>query len=294
MPLKLALIQMNSGADMDANITALQHAIKSAADQGARLVVTPENTFLMDEPKAVRPLYTQGQHPGVLAAAQMAKQHGVWLLVGSVAVTDSDLRLQDSGKTYNRSILFSPEGNITATYDKIHLFDVEVGDGQSYRESAKMIAGERAVVAQLADSRQQIADGKELSAICHLPSAFIGLTICYDLRFAYLYRQLAHAGANILCVPSAFTQVTGEAHWHVLLRARAIENGCFVIAPAQCGTHPGNRKTYGHSLVVDPWGRVIADGGTEPGIVLAEIDLYEVENIRRKLPCLKHDRTYTS
>jgi predicted amidohydrolase len=292
MPLKLALIQMNSGADMAANIAMLETMVTKAAGQGAQLIATPENTFLMDEPKAERKFYTQDEHPGVRAAAELAKRYGVWVLVGSAAVIPCPL--QRGGKTYNRSILFSPDGAIVTSYDKIHLFDVEVGDGQSYRESAKMIAGERAVVAKLADSRQQIADGKELSAICQLPSAFIGMTICYDLRFPHLYRALAKAGANILCVPSAFTAVTGEAHWHVLLRARAIENGCFVIAPAQCGTHPGNRKTYGHSLVVDPWGRVIADGGTEPGIVMAEIDLDEVEKVRRKLPCLKHDRTYTS
>ncbi len=302
MPLKIALLQMTSGADMAANIAALEQLVAHAARSGAQLVTTPENTFLMEEPKAERKLYTQDDHPGVLAAAKMARQHDIWLLVGSVAVTSSpELRSNskgiqldrpriasdsgdDANKAYNRSILFSPDGAIAATYDKIHLFDVEVGDGQSYRESAKMLAGEKAVVARV-DDGGRMTDDKQKDA-----AAVLGMTICYDLRFPYLYRQLAHAGATILCVPSAFTQVTGEAHWHVLLRARAIEHGCFVVAPAQTGTHPGGRNTYGHSLVVDPWGRVLADGGTEPGVVLAEIDLAEVEKVRKRLPSLMHDR----
>ena len=300
MPLKIALIQMTSGADMAANIETLRQMVQRAASSGAQLVATPENTFLMEEPKAERQRFTQDSHPGIKAAAQMARQHGIWLLVGSVAINPDEGRgpgqAMDPGlrRDWNRSILFSPSGEIAATYDKIHLFDVEVGDGQSYRESAKMMYGKKAVVAQMAESRQQIADETTLSANCHLPTAFLGMTICYDLRFAYLYRALAKAGANILCVPSAFTQVTGEAHWHVLLRTRAIEHGCFVIAPAQCGNHPGNRRTFGHSLVVDPWGRVIADGGTEPGVVLAEIDLAEVEQVRKKLPSLFHDRPFTA
>ncbi|MDX2113145.1 MAG: carbon-nitrogen hydrolase family protein [Alphaproteobacteria bacterium] len=284
MPLKIALIQMTSGADMAANIAALEQMVAHAARSGAQLVATPENTFLMEEPKAERKLYTQDDHPGVLAAAKMAAEYRVWLLIGSVAVVPALSPCDDEKKTCNRSILFSPDGAIAATYDKIHLFDVEVGDGQSYRESAKMLAGEKAVVARVNDGGR-MTDDKQKNA-----AAVLGMTICYDLRFPYLYRQLAHAGATILCVPSAFTQITGEAHWHVLLRARAIEHGCFVVAPAQTGTHPGGRNTYGHSLVVDPWGRVLADGGTEPGVVLAEIDFAEVEKVRKKLPSLMHDR----
>ena len=186
--------------------------------------------------------------------------------------------MQRDDKQYNRSLLLNPAGEIAAQYDKIHLFDVEVGDGQTYRESAKIVPG-----ATLA-----------LTTINHQPPTTLGLTICYDLRFPQLYRALAKAGAHILSVPAAFTQVTGEAHWHTLLRARAIENTCFVIAPAQTGTHPGNRKTYGHSLVVSPWGEIIADGGVEEGVVMAEIDLAEVNRVRKRLPSLEHDREFSS
>jgi predicted amidohydrolase len=290
MTLKIALIQMNSGADMAANIETLRQMVQQAASSGATLIATPENTFLMEAPGAERVLFTQENHPGVAAAADLAKQYGVWLLIGSVAVTDDSGRMTVDGKTYNRSILFSPDGAMAATYDKIHLFDVEVGDGQSYRESAKIIPGDKIVLSGLG----LVLSKEEKQSTNHkAQSTKLGLSICYDVRFPHLYRALAKAGADILAVPSAFTQVTGEAHWHVLLRARAIENGCFVIAPAQTGTHPGNRKTYGHSLVVDPWGRVVADGGTEEGVVMAEIDLSEVEKVRARLPSLQHDRPFT-
>lgn len=287
MSLKLALIQMNSGDDMAANIAALETFVAKAAGQGAQFVATPENTFLMKNshphpPASAGPSlsliegegrgeggYTQDEHPGVKAAAKLAEQYKVWLLIGSVAD-----KIDDSGKTANRSLLFNPHGDVVASYDKIHLFDVEVGDGQTYKESSKIIPGGQTVVAPT-------------------PFGKIGMSVCYDVRFPHLYRQLAKNGAQILCVPSAFTQVTGEAHWHVLLRARAIENGCFVVAAAQCGTHPGNRKTYGHSLVVGPWGDVIADGGTEPGVVMAEINLEDVAKVRARIPSLQHDRKFT-
>ena len=263
---------MTSGADMAANIAALRGFVGDAAAKGAQFLATPENTFLMEAPGAPRTLFTQEAHPGVAAAAEMAKQYGVWLLIGSVAIQDSGFRMQDSGKTYNRSLLFNPAGEVVAAYDKIHLFDVDIGDGQSYKESAKVMPGGKAVVAPL-------------------PAA-IGMTICYDIRFPHLYRALAKAGAEIIAIPAAFTQTTGEAHWHVLNRVRAIENGCFVIAPAQTGTHPGGRKTFGHSLIIDPWGRVLADGGTAPGVVMAELDMAEVAKVRAKLPSLMHDRDY--
>jgi predicted amidohydrolase len=268
MKLKTACIQLSSGSDMAANIARIEALVAEAAAQGAQLAALPENAFLMDEPGAQRQRYTQENHPGIRAAAALAQRHSLWLLVGSAAIYPPE-----GDKAYNRSLLFNPQGEITAHYDKIHLFDVEVGDGQSYRESAKILSGSKTVLAQL-------------------PEGILGMTICYDVRFPHLYRALAKAGADILAVPSAFTQVTGEAHWHVLLRARAIENGCFVIAPAQCGTHPGGRKTYGHSLIIDPWGRVLADGGTQEGIIACELDLAHVRNTRAKLPSLQHDRAF--
>lgn len=266
--MKIALIQLTSSDDIAANIARVEKFVAEAAKKDAQLLATPENTFLMEVSGAKRVLYTQAEHPGVVAAARMAKQHGVWLLVGSVAI-----KVDESGKTVNRSLLFNPQGEIVAHYDKIHLFDVDVGDGQVYKESAKIIPGEKAILS-------------------NTPFGKLGMTICYDVRFPHLYRTLAKKEADIIAVPAAFTQVTGEAHWHVLLRARAIENGCFVIAPAQTGTHAGGRKTFGHSLVVNPWGEVIADGGTEEGLVMAEIDLDEVKKARAKIPSLEHDRKF--
>jgi predicted amidohydrolase len=271
--MKISLIQLTASADMAANIAKVGAMIAQAHAQGAELIATPENTFQMEAPGSERQFYAEDEHPGIIAAGGWAKRYGVWILLGSVAVLPSLRGSARDDKTYNRSLLINPEGTISARYDKIHLFDVEVGDGQNYRESAKILPGDRAVVAPCL-------------------GAALGMSVCYDLRFPHLYRALAKAGAHILSVPSAFTAVTGEAHWHVLLRARAIENGCFVIAPAQCGTHAGGRKTYGHSLVVDPWGKIIAEGGTEPGIVMADIDLSEVEKIRARVPSLQHDRPF--
>ncbi len=266
--MKLALLQLNSGSDMAENIAMVEGFVVQAVGQGAEFIATPENTFLMQEPGSERNSYPQDTHPGVLAAQGWAKHYAVWILLGSVFVAT-----EEAGKMFNRSLLINPQGGIAATYDKIHLFDVEVGDGQVYHESAKIAAGGKAVVTPCA-------------------GAVLGMTMCYDVRFPQLYRMLAKAGAQILAVPAAFTQVTGEAHWHTLLRARAIENGCFVIAPAQTGTHPGNRKTYGHSLVVDPWGGIVADGGTEPGVTMVQIDLGEVKKTRARIPSLQHDRPF--
>lgn len=271
--LKISCIQMNSGADMAANITQFEEFTAQAAEQGATFVATPENTFVMDSlgggATQNRKKYTQDKHPGVKAASEAAKKHGIWVLLGGVAVLPSDELNRD--KTYNRAILFGPDGKMTAKYNKVHLFDVNVGDGQAYQESARYLAGDLPVTAKMDE-------------------ATLGLTICYDLRFPYLYRQLSMQGADILTVPAAFIEYTGKAHWHVLLRARAIENGCFVVAPAQTGEHPGGRKTYGHSLVISPWGEVLADGGTEPGPVICEVDLAEVKAMREKIPSLKHCR----
>lgn len=272
--MKIACVQMNSSRDIEANCASLHRLIKEAAGKGAQLVATPENTFVMGEPDAgeQRVLYTQENHPGVAAAASMAREFQCWLLIGSVAVADAIL---DNGKTYNRSLLFNPQGQVTAAYDKIHLFDVALPNGEIYTESSRILAGNKAVVADM-------------------PWGKLGMSICYDVRFPHLYRTLAKAGAAMLAVPAAFTVPTGEAHWHVLLRARAIENGCFVIAPAQTGEHPGGRKTYGHALIVDPWGNVLADAGTGEGIIMADIDISQVSHTRGRLPSLGHDREFTT
>lgn len=266
--LSVACIQLTSSADLLENIAKVEGQVEKAVAYGAKFVTTPENAFLMEESGKDRVLYKQDEHPAIKASAEMARKNKVWLLIGSIAVLSDREKL-----TYNRSLLFNPDGEITAHYDKIHLFDVEVGDGQTYRESARILPGEKAVIAET-------------------PWAKLGMTICYDVRFPQLYRALAKSGASIISVPAAFTQVTGEAHWHVLLRARAIETGCFIIAPAQTGTHAGNRKTYGHSLIIDPWGKILADGGIDEGIITADIDLSEVAKVRVKLPSLEHDREF--
>ena len=268
--MKIACVQINSGGDIAANTVRAAELVGDAAAQGAQLVALPENVFLMEAPgqKGKRVLYTEQEHPSVKAVARMAQDHTCWILVGSVAV-----KIDESGKTVNRALLFSPQGEITARYDKVHLFDVELPGGEIYAESAKMLPGHQAVVAQI-------------------PGAKLGLTICYDVRFPHLHRALAKAGADILAVPAAFTAVTGEAHWHILLRARAIETGCFVIAPAQTGTHPGDRKTYGHALIIDPWGKVLADAGTGEGVIVADLDLDMVKQVRARIPALQHDRPF--
>lgn len=268
--MKVACLQINSGADVAANVMVIESMVRQAAGQGAQLVALPENAFLMEEPGQVkRVLYTQDEHPGIQSARGMARDNRCWLLVGSAAV-----KIDDSGKTVNRSLLLDDKGKVVAHYDKIHLFDVELSGGEKYAESAKMLPGNKAVVADT-------------------PWAKIGMTVCYDVRFPHLYRTLAKAGAQVLAVPAAFTAVTGEAHWHVLLRARAIENGCFVIAPAQTGMHPGGRKTFGHALIIDPWGTVMADAGTGEGVIIADMDLAAVAKTRAKMPSLAHDRAFT-
>jgi predicted amidohydrolase len=210
----------------------------------------------------------EAEHPGVPAFQALAAELKAWLLIGSLAVK------LDAKTCANRSFLFDPQGRIAARYDKIHMFDVDLANGETYRESATFRPGEQAVTADL-------------------PWGRVGLTVCYDLRFAYLYRALAQAGASFLTVPAAFTVPTGEAHWHVLLRARAIETGCYVFAPAQCGEHAEGRKTYGHSLIVAPWGEVLADGGEEVGIIYADVDPAKVTKARNMVPALRHDRPFT-
>ena len=231
--------------------------------------MTPENTTLI-EPNRGRQLAktpAEEAHPGVPHFAALAKELGIWLLIGSMPVRADEKRIA------NRSFLFDPKGAIVARYDKIHMFDVDLPNGETYRESNGVRPGGQGVVAQT-------------------PWGAIGLTICYDVRFAYLHRALAQAGAVMLTVPAAFTVPTGQAHWHVLLRARAIETGCFVFAPAQTGEHAEGRLTYGHSLIVAPWGEVLADAGDKPGYIVADIDLERVQKARSMVPALRHDREF--
>lgn len=263
-----AAIQMTSGEVIAENIAQAEPLVAAAAKAGAAFVALPENAFYMRrEGTAKLADVLLDAHEGMRWAAGAAKEYAVWLLVGSVRALDAGAE-----KAANRSVLISPQGTIAATYDKIHLFDVTVPGGQSYRESSQAVAGSRAVLARI-------------------PLAAVGLTICYDVRFPNLYRQLALAGAELLAVPSAFTKPTGAAHWHTLLRARAIENACYVIAPAQCGTHPGGRETYGHSVIIDPWGTIVAERNDDtPGIITAELDTERVAEIRAQLPVLAHHR----
>jgi deaminated glutathione amidase len=268
---RVALVQMNAGPVLAANLAYAAEQIRRARDRGADFIATPENTGAMvqgrDKQLALSDI--EANHPGPALFQELALETGAWLLAGSFAIQRED------GLLANRSYLVAPSGAIEATYDKIHLFDFVAPDGTAYRESATYAAGTTAVVADTDLGR-------------------VGLTICYDVRFAALYRALAKAGAQIICVPAAFTVPTGEAHWHVLLRARAIETGAFVLAPAQTGTHDEGRRTYGHSLIVAPWGEVLADGGTEPGLVEAELDLDRVAEVRQRLQSLQHDRSFAA
>jgi predicted amidohydrolase len=267
---RLACIQLNSGEDWEKNIAHASALVRAARAKGADLIATPENTALMVASQARPPLanHPEADHPAMLAFARLAKETGAWLLLGSLWVA------ADAGRVRNRSLLLRPDGTIAARYDKLHLFDVDLPKGESFRESRNFLAGEKLV---LADT----------------PFGRIGLTICYDLRFPDLYRSLAQAGAELLAVPSAFTRATGEAHWHVLLRARAIETGAYVFAPAQTGTHPGGRRTYGHSLIVAPWGEVLADGEEDVGYILADIDLAKVAQARAAIPAWRHRGEYS-
>lgn len=267
--LSAACVQLNAGPDIEPNLTAAGDLVRRARDAGADLIALPENAVMMltGRREILSRVRTEADHPGIPYFRDLARETGAMLLVGSLAIKLSE------DKVANRSYLIGADGEIVATYDKIHMFDVDLGGGESYRESATYRPGDRAVVAPS-------------------PWGGIGLTICYDVRFGYLHRALAQAGADILTVPAAFTVPTGKAHWHVLLRARAIETGCFVIAPAQTGTHFADRKTFGHSLIVAPWGEVLADAGENVGFVTADLDLALVAKARRAVPALTHDRTF--
>jgi predicted amidohydrolase len=266
---RAACIQLRSSEDVAGNIQEASRLVREAARGGAEFVATPENTTLMaaDGGAKLAKSFNEAHDPALPVFTALARELGLWLLIGSLAIKVSE------SMTANRSFLIGPDGVIRTRYSKIHLFDVDLDGGESYRESASVAGGGDAVVAAT-------------------PWGGIGLSICYDVRFPRLYRALAKKGAFAFTVPSAFTVPTGEAHWHVLLRARAIENGAFVIAPAQGGTHDNGRKTYGHSLIVDPWGTVLAEAGTEPGVIFADIDPAQSETVRAKLPSLKHDRDF--
>jgi predicted amidohydrolase len=262
---------MRSGTGPEANIAAASAMIRAAAGQGAAFIATPEMTNLLDiRPGMARAkVRREAEDESLPKLRALAAELGVTLLIGSLAIA-----LDEEERFANRSFLIGPDGAILARYDKIHMFDVEVGDGQTYRESRAYRPGEAAVLAGT-------------------PFARLGLTICYDVRFPHLYRRLAQAGAEILTIPAAFTRVTGEAHWHVLVRARAIETGSFVIAPAQGGKHEDGRETFGHSLIVSPWGEVLVEAdGAEPGIILADIDLGDVAKARGRIPSLGNERAF--
>ncbi len=267
--LRVACVQPSSGQDMDENLRNACELVRAAEGDGARLIALPENVALMDH--RVEEVQTQAaeldEHPAILAFAEVARETGAWIVAGSVGALAPD------GRVVNCSALLDGDGAIAARYDKIHMFDVDLPNGEVYRESEYFHPGDNAVVAET-------------------PWGGLGMSVCYDLRFPQLYRALAHGGAHIVSIPAAFTKVTGEAVWHVLNRARAIESAAFVISPCMWGSHSDERKTFGHSLIIDPWGTVLADAGEGVGYVTAEIDLAEVAKARAAIPALRHDRDF--
>jgi predicted amidohydrolase len=266
--LRVACVQLTSTTRIDANVEVSTALIREAHGSGAQFVTMPEVVNLCQRrgDAAVAAAYPEDREPSLAAYRKLASELGVWILAGSLAI-----RLAGDDRLANRSYLIDDRGGIVAHYDKIHMFDVNLANGETFRESRTYRPGREAVVAQT-------------------PWGVLGMTVCYDVRFPYLYRLLAHAGARMISVPSAFTRRTGQAHWHTLLQSRAIETACFVIAPAQCGDHEDGRKTYGHSLIVSPWGEVLADGGETPGVVIADLDFATVDKARSMIPALEHDR----
>ena len=273
--MRIALIQLTVTDDPVANLAATLGFVRQAHAEGAEFILTPECTNgLWSNRAAQKALLRLEEDDATLAALRdEAGKLGIWLLIGSLALLTGD----EDGRFANRSFLIRPDASIAARYDKIHMFDVNVSETEVYRESAAFRPGSQAVIAQT-------------------PFAPIGMTVCYDVRFATLYRKLAQSGAQIITVPAAFNHITGAAHWETLLRARAIENGAFVLAPAQTGFHAEaggkGRRTYGHSLAIAPWGEVLADGGTEPGVTLVDLDLTRVADARGRVPSLQHDRGF--
>ncbi len=266
---RVGLIQMRSVRTPAQNIDTASKLIKEAKAGGADYVLTPEMTNIVERKREnlFAAIVPEDKDRSLAAFRELARTLGIWVHIGSLAI---DVLPQ---KAVNRSFLIDPKGEIAARYDKIHMFDVDLAGGESYRESGTFRPGELAVAVDL-------------------PWGRLGLSVCYDLRFPALYRALAEAGASFITIPSAFTKQTGEAHWHVLTRARAIENGCFVFAAAQGGRHEDGRETFGHSVVIDPWGRVLAEGGTEPGVIFADVDPSEVATVRARIPSLQHGRRF--
>ena len=270
-PFTVACVQINAGREPDANIRAVSDLIRRARDGGGEFILAPEMVNML-EPKRellLAKARLEADDPALAAFRDLARETGAWLLAGSLALRADD----EAERCVNRSFLLAPSGDIAARYDKIHMFDVDLGAGERYHESRTYRPGRKAITADL-------------------PWGRLGMTVCYDMRFPHLYRALAQRSADFFSVPAAFTRPTGRAHWHVLLRARAIENGAFVFAPAQCGEHAEGRKTFGHSLIVDPWGEVLADGGEEVGFVTARIDPAKVAEARAKIPALSSDRDF--
>ncbi len=270
---QIACLQANTTNDLAANLATVATMIREAAANGAQWILTPEYTLMMDGSGRVMRDNALPANGGASLARlrDLAQELKVWLLIGSLTLRtgdDADTRI------VNRSFLISDAGEVVASYDKIHMFDVTLPDGKVIRESSAYRPGDKALTVDTSLGN-------------------VGLTICYDLRFPRLFRTLAQAGAQIITVPSSFQRQTGKAYWHALLQARAIENGCWIIAPAMCGEHAGNRQTYGHSLVVNPWGEVVADGGEAPGIIYAEIDMARVAKVRGMIPSLTHDRQFS-
>ena len=266
---KAACIQNTATRDIDANVAWVCARIDEAAGAGADFIALPETVGLIEpvNEKIPAATYSEADDVGLAAFRAKAAEHDVVILVGSQLIRDGD-------RIYNRCFLIDVDGGIRARYDKLHMFDIELKNGEFYRESDAIAPGDKAVVVETRWGR-------------------LGLSVCYDLRFSALYRALAHAGAEFITIPAAFTRTTGEAHWHTLVRARAIETGSFVLAPNQCGHHADKRYSYGHSLIVDPWGEILADGGDDPGIVYADIDLERVTGARARIPVLKNERPFT-
>jgi deaminated glutathione amidase len=266
---RVGLVQMCSGRDVERNVAAATNLIRAAADGGAVYVLTPEVTTLMEleRPRLLAVVKPEAETSALAHFQALARELAIWLHIGSMPI------MLDSGKLANRSYLFAPDGGIVARYDKIHMFDIDLGEGEKYEESVNYEPGRHAVLAEL-------------------PWGTLGLSICYDLRFPLLYRALARAGAKFLSIPAAFTRPTGMAHWHTLLRARAIESQAFVFAAAQGGRHENGRETFGHSLVVSPWGEILCEGDVDPTVVFADVDTQLLEDVRRRVPSLQHDREF--
>lgn len=277
LPLTIALIQMTSSKSLDDNLAFIKSHVRQAASRGASYVLTPENSLIMDlDATNVATVASSDAYKLALQSlCELAAELEIWLHIGATAMAPENSAAQSGQKAglVNRSLLIDPDGQIKDFYDKIHMFDARLPNGENYHESASYQAGDKAVVVDCGFAR-------------------IGMSICYDLRFPALYRQLAHAGAGIITVPAAFTQITGKAHWQILLQARAIETGCFILASAQTGMHETGRGTYGHSLAISPWGEILLDAGQDLGVFIVTLDLDQVISARSKVPSLQHDRKF--